>query len=544
MLNSEKDNKFVVDLNKNWCLEIVQMLPFEVILIDKCNKIVNLNPKALNTFGNIDVQGEVDKVIAQFNEELIQVEDGSKELSIETDMLTNNGPKYFKIKITIVDNIQDGFDGRIITLNDVTEYRVEIDNLKKEKESIETDNKTKSDFLSNISHEIRTSVNGIIGMTDLTLMSNLKSDQRENLSLVKSSALNLLDMTNSILDFSKIQAGKMKIDNAEFNFKELIDEIVRLSTIKALEYKLEFKAKMDESIPDTLVGDSIRIKQVLDSLIDNSIKFTKYGTIALTIEKLESIDKKINLKVSIKDTGIGIDKKDIPKLFKGFSQIDNKDYTKKSLGTGLGLCICKGLVEMMGGKIEVRSRKDVGSVFSFNILLEKGKKYSNTNIINDKKPKVLGNNSISRRLNILIVEDDKASQMVIYNLFKKNGHICEIADNGQEALNLLENKQYDLVFMDIQMPVLDGLQATKIIRKSEENSNKHTPIIALTAYALKEDKEKFLSAGMDNYISKPFNMNELLKVVNSTIKKDDNNNTFLGSKQNDIDGDSLFLYLL
>lgn len=543
MLNSEKDNKFIVDFNKNLCLEIIEMLPFEVVLIDKYNKILNLNPKAFNTFGNIDVQSELDKVISQFNEELMQVEDGSKELSIETDMLTNSGPKYFKIKITIADDLPNGFEGRIITLNDITEYRVEIDNLKKEKESIETDIKTKNDFLSNISHEIRTSVNGIIGMTDLTLMTNLKSEQKENLNLVKSSALNLLDMTNNILDFSKIQSGKMKIENVEFNFKELIDEAVRLSTIKALEYKLEFKAKIDESIPETLIGDPIRIKQVLDNIVDNSIKFTKYGTIALTIEKIESADKKTNIKISIKDTGIGIDKKDISKLFKGFSQIDNKDYTKKNLGTGLGLCICKGIIEMMDGKIEVKSRKDVGSVFSFNMILEKGKKYNNVNI-SDKKSKILPNGSMGRRLNILIAEDDKASQMVIYNLFKKNGHICDVANNGQEALNFLENKQYDLIFMDIQMPILDGVQTTKIIRKSEENNNKHTPIIALTAYALKEDKEKFLSAGMDNYISKPFNMNELLKVVYNTVKIDSNNNTYFINKQNNMDGESLFLYLL
>jgi CheY-like chemotaxis protein/nitrogen-specific signal transduction histidine kinase len=443
----------------------------------------------------------------------------------------------------MADDLQEGFEGRIITLNDITEYKFEIENLKKEKENIEIDNEAKNDFLANISHEIRTSVNGIIGMTDLTLMTNLKSEQKENLNLVKSSALSLLDMTNNILDFSKIQSGEMKVENIEFNFKELIDETVRLSTIKALENKLEFKAKIDESIPDTLIGDPIRIRQVLDNLLDNSIKFTKYGTVALTVERIESIDKKVNLKVSIKDTGIGIDRKDIPKIFKGFSQIDNKDYIKKNLGTGLGLCICKGIIEIMSGKIEVRSRKDVGSVFSFSIALEKGKKYNNVSP-SDKKSRILANNLVGRRLNILIVEDDKASQMVIYNLFKKNGHICDIANNGQEALNLLENKQYDLVFMDIQMPILDGVQTTKIIRKSEENNNKHTPIIALTAYALKEDKEKFLNAGMDNYISKPFNMDELLKVVYNTVKVDNKNNTYFINKQNSIDGESLFLYLL
>ncbi|MBI6872857.1 response regulator [Clostridium aciditolerans] len=462
---------------------------------------------------------------------------------MEREILTNKGAKYFNIKIVPIIDAGNEFEGKIIILNDITDYKIKVWELKKEKEDAETGSKIKNEFLANISHEIRTSVNGIIGMTDLTLMTNLNSEQKENLNLVKSSALSLLDMTNSILDFSKIQSGNIKLDSVEFNFKELIDEIVRLTAIKALESKLEFKAKIDESIPDTLIGDPIRIKQILDNLIANSIKFTKYGTISLIIEKIESADKKVNLKFLVRDTGIGIDRKDIPKLFTGFSQIDNKEYTRKNFGPGLGLSICKGLVEMMDGKIEVKSRKDVGSVFSFNIYLEKGKKYSSTNI-SDKKAKVQTNNLVGRRLNILIVEDDKASQMVIYNLFKKNGHTSDIANNGEEALKLIENKKYDLILMDIQMPILDGIQTTKIIRKSEENNDSRTPIIALTAYALKEDKEKFLNAGMDNYISKPFNIDELLKMVYSTVKTDTGNTSYFMNKQNSMDGDSLFLYLL
>ncbi|MTK12976.1 MAG: response regulator [Clostridiaceae bacterium] len=462
---------------------------------------------------------------------------------MEREILTNKGAKYFNIKIVPIIDDGNEFEGKIIILNDITDYKVKVRELKKGKEDAETGSRIKNEFLANISHEIRTSVNGIIGMTDLTLMTNLNSEQKENLNLVKSSALSLLDMTNSILDFSKIQSGNIKLDSVEFNFKELIDEIVRLTAIKALESKLEFKAKIDESIPDTLIGDPVRIKQILDNLIANSIKFTKYGTVSLIIEKIESADKKVNLKFLVRDTGIGIDRKDIPKLFTGFSQIDNKEYTRKNFGPGLGLSICKGLVEMMDGKIEVKSRKDVGSVFSFNISLEKGKKYSSTNI-SDKKTKVQTNNLVGRRLNILIVEDDKASQMVIYNLFKKNGHTSDIANNGEEALKLIETKKYDLILMDIQMPILDGIQTTKIIRKSEENNDRRTPIIALTAYALKEDKEKFLNAGMDNYISKPFNIDELLKMVYSTVKTDTGNTSYFMNKQNSMDGDSLFLYLL
>ncbi|AKN34220.1 histidine kinase [Clostridium carboxidivorans P7] len=393
--------------------------------------------------------------------------------------------------------------------------------------------------MANISHEIRTSINGIIGMTDLTIMTDLTLEQKENLKLVKSSALKLLDIVNSILDFSKINSGKMKVESVEFNFKELYNEIVRISTMKALDNKLEFKSKMDDAIPEILIGDPIKLKQILDNLIDNAIKFTKYGTVSLIIEKGETIDKKVNLKFYVKDTGIGIDKKDIGKLFTNFSQIENKTYTKKPTGTGLGLCICKGLVELMNGKIEVKSRKDVGTLFSFNLFLQKCGKSTIINI-DDRKDKV---KRINKKLNILIVEDDKASQIVMYNLFKKYGHICDIANNGQEALNVLKTKQYDLILMDIQMPIMDGVQATKFIRKSEEGNDKHIPIIALTAYALKGDKEHFLGLGMDEYISKPFNVEELLQTVYKIVKKDESDLNIV-NRQNNIDREALFLYLL
>lgn len=526
---------------KNKYMKIFEALPCPVILLDKDNNISDTNYKASCTFKNVDLKEEFEKLNSEIIDKLKLDQDDNEAFLFEREIITEDGLRYFEIKVTPIFSVESNFWGSILVLNDCTAHKLLEERLKKEKSEAEGISLNKSKFFASVSHEIRTAINGIIGMTDLTLMTELNLEQKENLNLVKSSGLKLLSIINSILDFSKIQLEKVKLESVEFNFKELIEEIIRDNSLRSLENKLEFKSKIDENIPEILVGDPIKTKQILNNLLDNAINFTKYGTISLSINKEETADKKINLKICVKDTGVGIDKKDISKLFKGYSKIDNKSSIKKHRGTGLGLSICKGFIEMMGGKIEVKSRKDVGTSFSFNIILDRGKKYSSIDVM-DRRDKNIGNLKINKRLNILIVEDDKASQMVIYNLFRKNGHISDIANNGREALRMIENKNYDLILMDIQMPVMDGIETTKIIRKSEENADKHIPIIALTAYALKGDREKLLGVGMDSYISKPFNVQDLLQTVYSSVKDDTikvNNN-----KPNDMDGGALLLYLL
>ncbi|WP_242852177.1 ATP-binding protein [Clostridium carboxidivorans] len=544
MLNEPKkgdvivlDSKTNYNFSESMYMKIYESLPCGAILLDENDKIIELNSKALNIFHDLDLGYHLQRIMDKVSQNLLKSDENDIEKKCEYEIITEDYTKYLEVTVNYIKDIE--IAKKIIFIQDVSNYKLSINKLKDEKKVIESNSINEGIFLANISHEIRTSINGIIGMTDLTIMTDLTLEQKENLKLVKSSALKLLDIVNSILDFSKINSGKMKVESVEFNFKELYNEIVRISTMKALDNKLEFKSKMDDAIPEILIGDPIKLKQILDNLIDNAIKFTKYGTVSLIIEKGETIDKKVNLKFYVKDTGIGIDKKDIGKLFTNFSQIENKTYTKKPTGTGLGLCICKGLVELMNGKIEVKSRKDVGTLFSFNLFLQKCGKSTIINI-DDRKDKV---KRINKKLNILIVEDDKASQIVMYNLFKKYGHICDIANNGQEALNVLKTKQYDLILMDIQMPIMDGVQATKFIRKSEEGNDKHIPIIALTAYALKGDKEHFLGLGMDEYISKPFNVEELLQTVYKIVKKDESDLNIV-NRQNNIDREALFLYLL
>lgn len=544
MLNEPKkgdvivlDSKTNYNFSKSMYMKIYESLPCAAILLDENDKVIELNSKALNIFHDLDLEYHLQRIMEKVSQNLLKSDENDVEKKFEYEIITEDYTKYLEVTVNFIKDVE--MAKNIIFIQDVTNYKLSINKLQDEKKIIESNSINEGIFLANISHEIRTSINGIIGMTDLTIMTDLTLEQKENLKLVKSSALKLLDIVNSILDFSKINSGKMKVESIEFNFKELYNEIVRISTMKALDNKLEFKSRIDDAIPEILIGDPIKLKQILDNLIDNAIKFTKYGTVSLIIEKGETIDKKMNLKFYVKDTGIGIDKKDITKLFTNFSQIENKTYTKKPTGTGLGLCICKGLVELMNGKIEVKSRKDIGTLFSFNLFLQKCGKSTIVNI-DDRKDKI---KRINKKLNILIVEDDKASQIVMYNLFKKYGHICDIVNNGQEALNVLKTKQYDLILMDIQMPIMDGIQATKFIRKSEEGNDKHIPIIALTAYALKGDKEHFLGLGMDEYISKPFNVEELLQTVYKIVKKDESDLNIV-NRQNNIDREALFLYLL
>lgn len=397
-------------------------------------------------------------------------------------------------------------------------------------------------FLENISHEIRTYINGIIGMTDLTLMTNLNSEQKENLNLVKTSALKLLDITSDVLDFSKIQSKQMKLENIEFNFKEFVNEIRKTSIDKAIERRIDFKTNINDDIPEILMGDPLRIKQMIEYFIDSLIKYNSNGEISFNVEKDEITDKNISLKFKITSNFHGNEKNNANKLSKDINKTISKNYNKNYVEMGLRSIILKGLIEIMGGKIEVKNKKASDTSISFNIILEKARKYSSANAT-ETKSKASSSIKVNKSLNILIVEDDKASQMVIYNLFKKNGHKCDIAENGQQALNMIEDKQYDLILMDIQMPILDGIQTTKMIRKLEENKESHVPIIALTAYALKGDKERFLSIGVDDYVAKPFNMNELLKTAYSMVKTE-KTSIHIINKQNNMDEGALFLYPL
>jgi len=391
---------------------------------------------------------------------------------------------------------------------DITERKKAERELREAKEAAEAANRAKSEFLANMSHEIRTPLNGILGMIDLTCLTDLSAEQMDNLTTAKSCAKSLLTIINDILDFSKMEAGKLLIEKINFNLKLLIEEVVKTHTLFASKKGLELNYTFSSNIPEYINGDPYRLKQVLNNLLHNAIKFTETGSVCLAVKTLNNSNGTAKIKFEVMDTGIGISQEDSTRLFKTFSQVDSS-ITREYGGTGLGLAISKQLVAMMGGELEMSSIKGKGSSFFFTLESEVSEKKAP---IGNKK-----STTTDQPVKVLLVEDDKVNQKVISLMLKKHGHQVDEANNGLEAIQLFKQSNYDVILMDIQMPVMDGIEATKRIREMEGNTG-YTPIIAITAYALPGDKERFLSIGMDEYMAKPIKMETMLKLIQSVNK--------------------------
>lgn len=478
-----------------------------VIVLDNQMRIVDINLSAKKTFG-IDSIKIIGMTLSDAMPRLDKIINDKNKLSIDERKITlKNGyiEKQFEVRSTVIIDKKCRKVGHQILLHNITERERIMEEIKASRKKAEAANKSKSIFLANMSHEIRTPMNGILGMIDVMTQSIEDNEQKENLEIIQKSAQSLLVLINDVLDYSKIESGKMQLEKIDFDVKQLVEYSVKLFAFQGKERGLKILCEFDEDIPDRLTGDPLRLRQVINNLVSNAVKFTSRGCIFVEVKILECLERELVLRFVVRDTGIGMPKEKIECLFNSFEQIDSST-TRKYGGTGLGLAIVKELTELMNGNIKVESQINKGSSFIVDIpfmVSKKPEKNSVETVIT--RDRELNLNKVS----ILLAEDNRVNQLIMIKMFKKNGMEIEIADNGKEVLEKLEERYFDIIFMDIQMPVLDGYETTKKIRER----NIDIPIIALTANALKGDKEKCLARGMNDYISKPVSFQKVIEIV-------------------------------
>ena len=404
-------------------------------------------------------------------------------------------------------------------LNEILEIAID----KAEKSSL-----AKSEFLSTMSHEIRTPLNAVIGMSDLLMMGNPRPDQEENLEILKFSASNLLAIVNDVLDFNKIESGKVIFENIRFNLAELMQNICGGQIIKANEKGLVFKLKIDDALRNKIViGDPTRITQIIFNLVSNAIKFTKQGYVEVRVSCLEDRHNQVIIRFLVKDSGIGIERDNLNAIFEPFTQ-ESITTTRKYGGTGLGLAIVKRLLELRGVQMEVMSKPGQGSEFSFNLDLP---------VATEKPAETMVQANISvdtgrelNNINILVAEDNLVNTMLMKKFFSKWQVKSSFAENGERAVEMMQYGNFDIVLMDLQMPVLNGFEAAVEIRKLADAQKASIPIIALTASALTDIREKVFNAGMNDYVSKPFKPEELKEKIITLVRR----KSLLGTHQQSV----------
>jgi signal transduction histidine kinase/ActR/RegA family two-component response regulator len=388
--------------------------------------------------------------------------------------------------------------------------------LEKVLEKAEKSSQAKSEFLSTMSHEIRTPMNAVIGMTNLLIMGNPRPDQKDNLEILKFSANNLLALVNDVLDFNKIESGKVVFESIKFNLVELMQNVCGGQRLKAEEKGLNFILEVDNNLRNKDVfGDPTRLSQIIFNLVSNAIKFTHNGTVWVNVTQLEDRHNTITVDFSVKDTGIGIDKENLDMIFEPFTQ-ESITTTRQYGGTGLGLAIVKRLLELQNLRMSVQSQPGKGSEFSFNMEFP----VTTESVVEPEKQPVIAATIAVESIGtprVLIAEDNMVNVMLMKKLFSKWNIVPTIAENGERAIEMVQYGNFDIILMDLQMPVLNGFDAAVEIRKLPDPKKANIPIIALTASALFDIRERVFGSGMNDYVSKPFKPDELREKMQSLL---------------------------
>lgn len=423
-------------------------------------------------------------------------------------------------EVSITNNYTEGLDTYSVFLKNVSNKKNMLDAIKNAKVNAERSAKAKATFLSNMSHEIRTPLNVILGLSELLSKSDLEDEEmlRKNIDGIDFSARNLLSIVNDILDFSKIEAGKLTLQSIDFNLRKVVETLTNGFEIKAREKGLELKTIIEDDVPDIVIGDQYRLNQILTNLIGNAIKFTKKGKIIVRVQLKSNKKDEVNLQFSVKDTGVGISKDHLDRIFECFYQIDDQEIRDVS-GTGLGLAITKQLIDLQEGNLNIESKVGKGSSFEFTLPFRP----SNLKSLNDSIKTYVRQDKKLEGLRVLVAEDNPMNQFYIKQLLEKFKVAVDIVENGKEAVDTYERseKSYDLIFMDMHMPVMNGTEAISVIRQMDQDSVKKVPIVACSADVFPEARKSAIKAGIDFYLTKPLSEDAIKEVLFWLISDDD-----------------------